>query len=80
VAGSVFAAVHAYAFRLIFESASAAPENASERLTFFSCSQGLFVIWVLAAALLWIPSTRSSDGGLFDERLLDRHHALPVMK
>jgi hypothetical protein len=53
-AGAVFAAVHAYTFRVIGESVSFLPEDIGERLTFFAGAPLLFQAWIFSAALLWI--------------------------
>lgn len=53
-AGSVFAAAHAYAFRIIFESVSAAPEDMAGRLSFIAGAPALFVVWIISAALFWV--------------------------
>jgi hypothetical protein len=50
-AGAVFAAAHAWAFRVIGESVSWAPEDVSERLTFFAGAPVLFLVWIFSAAL-----------------------------
>jgi len=52
-AGAVFAATHAYTFRTIIES-NGLSEDMSERLTFLGGAPALFVIWLVAAVLLWI--------------------------
>lgn len=54
LAGAVFAAAHAYAFRSIFESVSAAPEDTGERLTFVAGAPVLFQFWIFSAVLFWI--------------------------
>lgn len=54
LAGAVFAAAHAYAFRIIFESVSAASDDMSERLAFFADAPALFVVWIIPAALFWV--------------------------
>lgn len=50
-AGAFFAAVHAYAFRIIGESFSWAPEDISERLEFLAGAPVLFQVWIFSAAL-----------------------------
>lgn len=52
-AGAIFAAVHAYAFRVILE-ALANPEDMRARLTFVAANQSLFIAWLFAAIGLWI--------------------------
>jgi hypothetical protein len=49
-AGAVFAAVHAYTFRIIGESVSFLPEDIGERLTFFAGAPLLFQLWIFSAA------------------------------
>jgi hypothetical protein len=49
--GAVFAAVHAYTFRIIGESVSFAQEDISERLEFFAGEPVLFQAWIFSAAL-----------------------------
>jgi hypothetical protein len=70
LAGALFAAIHAYTFRIIFESVSAAPEQVGARLTFVASAPTLFLTWVLSAALLWTalialapPMWRALGGG-----------------
>lgn len=53
LAGAVFAATHAYAFRTILDSISSS-EDISERLTFFDGVPALFLVWLFSAVLLWI--------------------------
>jgi hypothetical protein len=53
-AGAILAAVHAYAFRIVGESFSWAPEDVSERLTFVASAPLLFQVWIFSAVLLWI--------------------------
>jgi hypothetical protein len=53
LAGAVFAAVHAYAFRVIIGELRE-PEDMRLRLTFLAANQTLFVVWVFAAVALWI--------------------------
>jgi hypothetical protein len=52
-AGAIFAAVHAYTFRVILD-ASANPEDMRARLTYFAANQSLFIAWIFAAIGLWI--------------------------
>lgn len=53
-AGAVFAAAHAYAYRIILDSVSWAPEDVSERLAYFAGAPVLFLVWIFSAALFWI--------------------------
>lgn len=52
LAGAVFAAAHAYAFRTILAAIDF--EDEIEFLTFFGDAQELFLIWLFSAVLLWI--------------------------
>jgi hypothetical protein len=53
-AGAVFAAAHAYTFRVIGESVSFLPEDISERLVFFAGAPVLFQVWIISAVLFTI--------------------------
>jgi hypothetical protein len=53
-AGAIFAAAHAYAFRIIGESVSFLPEDIGERLTFIAGAPLLFQVWIFSAALFEI--------------------------
>jgi hypothetical protein len=52
-AGAVFAAAHAYAFRVIL-GAQDDPDDMGELLTYFASNRTLFLVWVFAAIALWI--------------------------
>jgi hypothetical protein len=51
-AGAVFAAVHAYVFRVILGAVSD-PDNIGEQLSFLASNQALFLVWIAAAIGMW---------------------------
>lgn len=52
MSGAVFAAAHAYVFRVILGPVSD-PDDIREQLSFLASNQSLFLIWIFAAIGMW---------------------------